>query len=447
MGVGQLAHPFFLSGATMPEPIFVNAQTVPPVIAANGGKSVAKYKEKLLLIGQQFTRLHIDQVEVVITGKAAAYFAHCSCDCGQTARVNVKSLLSGLTKSCGCLQRENKGRPIDSGVWAKGNELIALEYNRLKNFNQRCHDPKHKHYADYGGRGIKVCDRWNLQKTPAAIAAANFMVDMGPRPSPQHSIDRKENNGDYTPDNCEWQTKLRQANNTRCHDPHYVHGNTQIFTYEGVSYGKLALAAQLSDEFGLSRYRIAAIIRSPDFRIEKVLECMTLLHIEVEQQRTYLDAQPLREKTYKHLWSIHERCTNPNHPKHSRYAALGLHPRYNIKLAGAATAINNLLEDIGPSPAPHSRYSIDRIRNAEGYVPGNLRWATRQEQANNRNCNVLYAYNGKELTRSQLAHVLAAEYQHPVKPIIARLAATGCNARQAVAWLMVERGCTAPRAV
>ncbi len=70
---------------------------------------------------------------------------------------------------------------------------------------QRCRDANCDDYADYGGRGIRVCDRWN--------DFAAFLSDMGERPSPHHSIDRRDPNGDYEPNNCRWATPNEQARN------------------------------------------------------------------------------------------------------------------------------------------------------------------------------------------------------------------------------------------
>jgi len=82
------------------------------------------------------------------------------------------------------------------------------EHNSWSHMKARCFNPNHKRYADWGGRGITVCDRWKN-------SFENFFADMGLKPTSKHSIDRIDNDGDYCPENCKWSTKAEQNNNQR----------------------------------------------------------------------------------------------------------------------------------------------------------------------------------------------------------------------------------------
>jgi hypothetical protein len=87
------------------------------------------------------------------------------------------------------------------------NKRTMPEYHAWQHMRARCNNPKHKSFKNYGGRGIAVCKRWD--------SFAAFLADMGLRPSPKHSLERKNNDRHYSPSNCKWATKIEQVNNTR----------------------------------------------------------------------------------------------------------------------------------------------------------------------------------------------------------------------------------------
>jgi hypothetical protein len=123
----------------------------------------------------------------------------CRCTCGTQHVVATASLRTGLSTSCGCLWRETITK---HGMWARP------EYKVWAAMIQRCHNPRVKPYANYGGRGIQVCDRWRR-------SFVAFLRDVGRRPSPDLTLDRIDNDGNYEPGNVRWATWTEQAHNKR----------------------------------------------------------------------------------------------------------------------------------------------------------------------------------------------------------------------------------------
>lgn len=123
----------------------------------------------------------------------------CHCDCGNYKTVSSGHLYQDHTRSCGC----KKGTLIHG--YARRKERPVL-YTTWQGMRARCNNPKHVGYKNYGGRGIKICERWNDFE--------NFAADMGERP-PNTTLDRISCDGDYEPSNCRWLSKKEQRLNQR----------------------------------------------------------------------------------------------------------------------------------------------------------------------------------------------------------------------------------------
>jgi hypothetical protein len=156
---------------------------------------------RINLVGKRYGRLCVVSLSPVRQGKA--YMWECVCDCGNATSVKVWHLNAGRVKSCGCLSREMTAvRSTTHG----GTKLP--EYRSWTCMKDRCCDPENNQFSNYGGRGIKVCDRWKG-------SFSNFLSDMGSKPTGMHSIDRIDVNGNYEPGNCRWATPKEQSRGSR----------------------------------------------------------------------------------------------------------------------------------------------------------------------------------------------------------------------------------------
>lgn len=177
------------------------------------------------LTGRRFGRL----VAIRIVGKSKGGTAmwECQCDCGNTHITKSSSLLSGDTKSCGCLHREQlRERKTIHGL--KHTRLYSV-WNKMK---QRCHNENDKSYKNYGGRGIKVCSEWryDFQSFYDWALANGYQEGL--------TIDRKNNDGDYEPGNCRWATDAEQNLNKR---------TNRFITFEG----ETKTVKEFADKYGI----------------------------------------------------------------------------------------------------------------------------------------------------------------------------------------------------
>ncbi len=194
------------------------------------------------IVGLKFGRLLVESF-AGIKHKMTTWL--CVCDCGNKCVTTVTKLKSGHTSSCGCLQKEL------ISIRAKTHGCSTLpEYKAWKGMKTRCYNTNRKSYKDYGGRGIKVCDRW-------LESFENFYEDMGEKPTQKHSLDRVDNDGNYEPGNCRWATIKEQMYNRRLTKQVIDRVNAAKVLYSG----GILLQREIGNILGVCQTSVSAMLK------------------------------------------------------------------------------------------------------------------------------------------------------------------------------------------
>ena len=154
------------------------------------------------IAGQKYNRLTV--LKQAGRDKRGYVIWLCKCDCGNETNASANSLRQNNTQSCGCWKREELSTQPHA---QRHGRTFTPEYRAWNGLRERCRNPNNKDFANYGGRGIRVCERWQVFEA--------FLTDMGERPPGMVAIDRINNDGDYEPGNCRWATASQQNKNRR----------------------------------------------------------------------------------------------------------------------------------------------------------------------------------------------------------------------------------------
>jgi hypothetical protein len=296
----------------------------------------------------------------------------CFCACGNYVKVMAAALRAGTTTSCGCVHAES----VRQNNYAKAThghsrgKKVTPTYRAWAAMNNRCYKPNDARYADYGAKGVEVCDAWRLDFSA-------FLADVGERPEGRYSLDRIDPNGNYEPGNVRWATPEEQNRNKRA---------TKRYEFRGARLTVSEIAERANMPYELIHARV-------------VKQRWTTEEAVALRPDAPLDRDRLRQRWY----ALIARCTDRRHPRWKDYGGRGVGVCERWRVSFEAFEV-----DVGYPPTVN--YSIDRIDNDKGYEPGNVRWATFLEQNRNRRNSKLFALNGVSKPLSEWCAMAGVPY-------------------------------------
>jgi hypothetical protein len=191
------------------------------------------------------TRLsYIETIGKINYPKSTVILVRCKCVCGNEVIVRKPHFINNHTKSCGCLNKEKTSQLNKTHGLSK-----SSTYKSWTAMIQRCINKNFTNFDNYGGRGIKVCDRW--------LKFDNFLLDMGIKPNKDYQIDRIDNNKNYEINNCKWSSRIENCNNKN---------NNVKYNYKG----QLLSVTEISRQSGITRSRISNWKNRSNYSVEKI---------------------------------------------------------------------------------------------------------------------------------------------------------------------------------
>lgn len=259
-----------------------------------------------LIIGQKFERLTV--IREVGKDSRGHRLWECQCDCGNLVIKRVSRIVNGEIGSCGKTNsiHLNDGRP---------NLLFKFpsEYKSWRGAKERCTNPNHQSYKYYGGRGIKFCDQW-------INSFEQFLKDMVPKPSPKHSLDRIDNNGPYSPENCRWATKKEQSSNRSDNRLLTINGETKpLFLWaESSGIDRSILKDRLKRNWSIERLFEATHDRSHLITYNNKTQSMTEWARELDIHPTTLAVRLFNGWSIEKAFSLIRKRSTPSSPYPNR---------------------------------------------------------------------------------------------------------------------------------